>query len=138
MEVIMNTKGRNISIWKIGQIPEEYKGKGAYIYDIEPIPILTHKWKAVIEAYQVKLTVTIQNLGTATAYNAHIFAGFDAGGAMVWNAKQSEPFTLSPNYKITQTIYLDIPRGKHTRLLIQIVHNGYSVDQSHSSWFNTN
>jgi len=123
--------------WQIGELPPEFEGEAAYIYDIVPVPILTHDWEAMTKGFYVELIVTVENWGTATAYDAYILAGFDAGGGMLWNPEESAPFDLEPDYSITVTLYLSVPRDKYTRLVVQIVDDGYAVDESYSEWFNT-
>ena len=83
------------------------------------------------------LTITVENLGTDTATDIYIYAAFDASGDMVWNAEESQHFDLGPDQSITITMQLDIPEGEYTRLLVQIVDDGYSVDKSYSEWFDT-
>jgi predicted transglutaminase-like cysteine proteinase len=125
--------------WEIGELPTEYREAAAYIYDIAPVPILTHDWNAESYWYNNKmgLTVTVENLGTETATDIYIYAAFDAGGDMVWNPEESQHFNLGPDQSITQTLQLSIPEGEHTRLIVQIVDNRYSVDTSYSEWFDT-
>jgi hypothetical protein len=123
--------------WKIGEIPDEYKGETAHIYDIVPTPILTHNWTTTASGWHVTLEVTVNNRGTAVANDAYILAGFDAGNGMLWNIEKSSLFDLDPGYSKTITLTLDEPRGKHTRLVVQIVDDGYAVDESHSEWFDT-
>jgi hypothetical protein len=124
--------------WEIGDLPAEYEDESAYIYDITPVPILTHDWSA--ESYwpnKMSLTVTVENLGTETATDIYIYAAFDAGGDMVWNSRESQRFDLGTDQSITITMQLDVPQGEYTRLIVQIVDDGYSTDQSYSEWFET-
>jgi len=123
--------------WGIGDIPEEYQGVKAYLYDMTPAPILTHAWTARGEGSVVKLEVTVQNLGSAGAYGVYVLAGFDAGEGVLWNAQQCLPFQLLINERITVTFSLDVPPGKHTRLVVQIIDGGYAVDESYSEWIDT-
>ena len=123
--------------WEIGQLPPEYTGKTAHIYDIVPVPILTHTWESSSSGYNIDLAVTVKNLGTATADGVYIYAGFDAGNNMTWNTKESTTFDLAPDQSIVIHIALNSPKDKHTRLRVQIVYNNYSVDQSYSTWFDT-
>jgi predicted transglutaminase-like cysteine proteinase len=123
--------------WKIGELPSEYVGKSARIYAIVPVSILTGKWEATPEGYYYKLRVTVQNPGTASAQDVYVQAGFDAGNGLFWNLKQSTTFNLEPNYWITVTIYTTPPINQHTRLIVQIVDDGYAVDRSYSEWFDT-
>ena len=123
--------------WVVGEIPPEYEGESAYIYDMVPVPILTQKWEATTQVYKYRLVVTVENLGTATAQDVYIQAGFDAGNSMFWNSQESTTFDLAPGYSITVTIFLTPPSNQHTRLMVQIVDDGYSVDRSYSEWFDT-
>jgi len=123
--------------WRIGQLPEQYKDTPASIRPMIPTPILTHEWKARGKGISAEMEVVVQNLGSATAHNVFIFAGFDAGDSKLWNAKKSETFILPVGQQITVTFNLRIPLNKHTRLVIQIVDDGYAVDNSYSKWFDT-
>ena len=124
--------------WAIGELPSEYTEESATIYDIVPVPILTQDWSAEsTRANKTTLTITVENLGTETATDVYIYAAFDAGNDMVWNAEESQLFDLYPDQSITITMQLDTPHGEYTRLIVQIVDNGYSADTSYSEWFDT-
>ena len=123
--------------WAIGQIPDQYKAAKANIYDMTPVPILTHNWTATGKGSVVELQVTVSNLGSVAALGIYIFAGFDAGNNQVWNPEQSSPFQLGVDEKVTVSISLKVPYAKHTRLVIQVVYGGYAVDRSYSEWFDT-
>lgn len=124
--------------WEIGELPAEYTGESAYIYDIKPTPILTHDWEASTSWFnKLDMTVTVENLGTATAYDVYIYAAFDAGGDMVWNPEESQSFDLAPDQSITISMQLNVPKSEYTRIIVQIVDDGYSADKSYSEWFDT-
>lgn len=123
--------------WGIGEIPDEYKTARATVYEMKPVPILTHTWKSSGGAGTTDLRVEVTNLGSAAADGVYVFAGFDAGDNQVWNSQRSPEFHVGVDEKVTVTMTLKIPYGKHTRILVQIVYNGYAVDDSYSEWFDT-
>ena len=124
--------------WEIGELPPEYEVPSASIYDIAPVPILTADWSAQSSSFgKTSLTITVENLGTAAATEVYIYAAFDAGGDMAWNAEESELFDLGIDQSITISMQLDTPRNEYTRLIVQIVDDGYAVDTSYSEWFDT-
>ena len=127
----------NYTGWGIGMIPEEYEDTKTKIFDMAPTPILTHAWSATGKGSVVELEVRAENLGSATAYDVHVLAGFDAGGGKSWNAEESGSFQLPIDSQITIKFNLRVPLGEHTRLVIQIVDDGYAVDESFSEWFDT-
>jgi hypothetical protein len=121
--------------WEIGELPEEYNGVGATLYPMIPVPILTHNWTVEAEGLFAELKVTVQNLGTSTAKDVYVYAGFAAGNDQTWNHQESALFDLGVNESIVVTFYLTPPLGVHTRLMVQIVYDGYAVDESYSTWF---
>ena len=123
--------------WGVGQCPEEYQGAYAYYHVLTPTPILVHTWSATGKGSIVELEVIVQNLGSAIADDVYIFAGFDAGEDMFWNIQESELFDVGVNQQVIVKLYLQIPFGEYTRLGIQIVDDGYAMDESYSDWFNT-
>ncbi len=123
--------------WEIGQIPDTYKDNAAQIFSMTPVPILTHSWEVEGKSPYAELKVKVENLGSAAAENVYVYAGFDAGDNKSWNSKSSQPFTLGVNGSVVSTLYLTPPINKHTRLLIQIVYQGYAVEESYSKWFDT-
>ena len=123
--------------WGIGQLPEEYENTSAIIYPMIPTPVLTHDGSVKGIGDIVQVEVKVYNLGTAPANNVSVLAGFDAGNGMLWNGKESQPFTLGVNQKVTIKLSLIIPVDKHTRLVIQIGIDNVLVDESHTEWFNT-
>jgi len=123
--------------WLLGKIPEEYANAVATIYDMVPVPILTHEWTSSGVGSRLSVSVVVHNQGSAAASDVHVFAGFDAGDDQVWNSEQSQPFELDIGQEVTVTITLRVPDGKHTRLVVQIVDDGHAVDESHSEWFDS-
>jgi hypothetical protein len=130
----LETTGDN---WRIGEIPDEYKNASAKIYPMKPVPILTHTWTSTWKDGYVELLIEVSNLGSAVADGVYVFAGFDAGDNKVWNSEQSPLFQVGIDGKVTVTMSLKVPYDKHTRVLVQVVYNGYSVDDSYSEWFDT-
>ncbi|MFC2069202.1 hypothetical protein ACFLTP_09400 [Chloroflexota bacterium] len=123
--------------WGVGQMPEELVGVKAEIYDLTPTPIITHDWNGTIGRDSAELEITLQNLGSQLAYDVYIIVGFDADGDKLWNTQESDHFDLPTNQDMIITMKLQVPLEKHTRIVIQIIHNGYAVDKSHSEWFDT-
>jgi hypothetical protein len=124
--------------WGIGKLPEEYKGVEASIYQLIPTPILTHEWEVIgTQGNYLILEVKVYNQGTATANNVSVHAGFDAGDNKWWNSEESDPTQLEAGWKSTIKLYLRVPLNEHTRLVIKIVLDGYSVEKSYSKWFDT-
>ena len=130
----IETTGEN---WGIGELSEEYNNSSAYIHPMISVPILTHDWTSKGNSFTLELKVTVNNLGSAMAEGVYVYAGFDAGNDQSWNHKESSLFDLGVNESVVATIYLTPPLGVHTRLVIQIVYDGYAVDQSYSEWFDT-
>lgn len=121
--------------WQIGELPVAYEGESADIYDIVPVPILAHEWEATTEANYVNLTVTVENRGAEGAVGTYVCAGFHAGGGNLWNPEESVSRDLAPGHRMTVTMQLLVPRDKYTRLVVQVVDDGYAVDESYSEWF---
>jgi len=130
----VETTGEN---WGIGELPEEYENIGATVRPMIPVPILTHDGSLKGRGYIAEVEVKVSNLGTASANNVTVLAGFDAGGKMVWNSQESQPFNIGATQEATVKLNLMIPYGKHTRLIIQISIDDVLVDESHTDWFDT-
>lgn len=130
----IETTGNN---WRIGVLPEEYKGAQANVYSLIPVPIVTHTGNFTADGMLTSVNLVVSNLGTAAADNVTVLVGFDAGSDTLWNAEQCEPFVLGPDEKSVVKLQLKVPRGKLTRLVIRILVNGVLADDSHSVWFNT-
>jgi hypothetical protein len=124
--------------WEIGEMPPEYAEETAYIYEMEPTPIITHDWQATIQGNRLTLIVEVKNSGTSAARLIKVYGAFDAGGDSVWNPVESEPFNLNIGASATVQIELEAPPGEHTRLIIGVMGaEGYMLDQSYSEWFDT-
>lgn len=123
--------------WGIGDCPEELQSASAYLYGMRPIPILTHDWSAASQGSIAELDVIVENLGTAIADDVYIHAGLDAGNDLFWNIEESELFDIGIDGRVTVRLYLQIPLGRYTRIWVQIIDDGYCVDESYSEWFNT-
>jgi hypothetical protein len=124
--------------WEIGEMPPEYEGGAAFIFEMEPTPIITHDWQATIQGTRLNLIVEVKNSGTSAARLIKVYGAFDAGDDNVWNPVDSEPFNLNIGASTTVQIELEAPPDKHTRLIIGVIGTeGYLLDQSFSEWFDT-
>jgi hypothetical protein len=130
----VETTGEN---WGIGQIPDVYAGKSAYIYPMDPVPILSHEWAISTEGNYLVLKVTATNYGSAKAEGVYIYAGFDAGIDKAWNPELSPTFDLDIGESKIATLYLVPPYNKYTRLVVQIIYGGFAVEESYSKWIST-
>ena len=120
---------------RIGIVPDDYKGQAAYIYDFSPRPIVTHTWNGQRVRSAYHLRIQIENHGAAAVDGLTVLAGFDAGNEQMWNATASAPFSLAARATAEVELTLEIPAYDHTRLLVFVVHEGFALDQSQSSWF---
>lgn len=124
--------------WEIGEIPDEYKPENAYLYPLLPVLVLVHDWLASQERSKLTLDVTVVNEGTALAEGCKVWAAFDAGDDSVWNQIESEAFNLNYGKNVTIRLVLDVPRNKHTRLIVGVLDSDdYLIDESYSEWFDT-
>jgi hypothetical protein len=124
--------------WQIGELPKDYKGLKATIYPLIPTPILTHEWEVIgSQGFYIILEVKVHNQGTAAVNNVYVEAGFDAGNNKWWNSEQSNIMQIEAGWMYTVKLYLRVPFDEHTRLLVHIVMDGYTVDESYSKWFDT-
>ncbi|UCC16234.1 MAG: hypothetical protein JSU58_07620 [Dehalococcoidales bacterium] len=124
--------------WGIGQLPDVYRNASAYVFPMVPTPVITHEWSAVNQEFYTELTVTVTNLGSATAYDVYVYTGFDAGNDQIWGAQQSNTIDLEPGMESATTLIIQPPPpGNHTRLIVQIVMGEYCVSESYSQWFDS-
>jgi len=123
--------------WEIGKIPDAYTGRQAKILTMTPTPIFTHSWETEPDGRYLEFIANVENLGTAAAEDVYVSVGFDAGNNLIWNQEKSEEFTIGINGSAEVTLYLTPPLNKYTRLKVQIVYQGYAVDESYSEWFDT-
>ncbi len=130
----LETTGEN---WGLGEIPDEYQDTQAKIYDLQPVPIITHDWESTGRVGYADLSIIVSNLGTAAARDVYVFAGFDAGSGQVWNSVKSDLFDIDLGQTAILNLSLKVPYGVHTRIIVQVIDDGYAVDNSYSDWINT-
>lgn len=124
--------------WGIGDLPEEYEGCSAHVYAMNPAPIITHEWSAGSGGSFLELQVVVSNIGSGTASNVVVMAGYDAGNDKLWNPAVSDTFDLEVGMKMMLTMHLRPPPPDiHTRLVVQVGMGGYNVSESHSVWVDT-
>ncbi len=121
---------------RIGMVPEEYQGQGAYIYDFSPRPIITHEWTGQRTNDTYEIHVTVENHGQVEVEECSVLAGFYAGEDHFWHRVESESFTLAPGDAVHVTLTLPVPHTADTRLLMYIVQGDKAIASSTSQWFN--
>ncbi|MEG6615612.1 hypothetical protein V6C27_04120 [Peptococcaceae bacterium 1198_IL3148] len=123
--------------WGIGNLPDEYRGQKAKILPLISRPVITHSWKSQGTPQGYKVTVTLNNEGTAVANNTKVYVAFDAGNGMVYDQAYSEPISIPPQTKQDITINLKYPKSVKTRIIVKIVVDDKLVQQSQSDWWQT-
>ena len=123
--------------WRMGELPQNYRFVPAHVCGIEPIPVLTHNWTTKTLGGSVILNVTVENSGAIAADDVCVWVGFETGEGQWLNAEASRYFALPSGCSTTVRLTLKIPPDTHTRLLVQIIDDGWAVDSSQSYWFDT-
>jgi hypothetical protein len=124
--------------WKLGELPEKYKGVSANILDLVPRPVYFCTWSYPSWRDYIPLTVTVENRGSASAEDVVVHAGCDAGDNKVWNQVKSASFAIPVDKKATVQLSLTPPKGQHTRVVVWVTSGDTTVHQSFgSSWFDT-
>jgi len=125
--------------WAVGQIPPEYKDASASIYPMIPVAIVHTDWKFSWRGTTGTITINVKNIGTAALSQFYVTAAFDAGNNMVWNKVKSDTVDLAPDGSATFTLNYNVPTGKHTRMIVQVIdsNKNISLDTTYSDWFNT-
>ncbi|GAH77898.1 unnamed protein product [marine sediment metagenome] len=123
--------------WSIGELPQNYRFVPAYVCGIEPIPVLTHNWTTKIRGGSVILDVTVENSGAIAADDVCVWVGLEAGEGQWLNSETSRYFALPSGCSTTVSLTLKISPDMRTRLLVQIIDDGWAVDSSQSYWFDT-
>lgn len=122
---------------RIGLVPENYATDLAYLYHIDPVPVIDHSWEVTVDDGSYHLEVLVENLGTAASETLNVLAGFDASQGSLWNASRSRTFRLEPGASDSVHVELQSPRGQRTRLMVYVVEGERSIDSSRSQWFDT-
>ncbi|MEM2139881.1 hypothetical protein [Nitrososphaera sp.] len=136
----VETTGEN---WQIGELPEEYRGTTADLYPLTAKPTITFRWESELVDYSnsyatYKILITINNEGSAAAKNLKTWTAFDAQQAgKVWKQITTDPIDLEAGGTYYWEITLSPPRGKDTRLHIQVYGDNFSTIESTSKWFKT-
>ncbi len=123
--------------WSIGELPQTYRFTPAYVYGIEPIPVLTHHWTTKIRGGSVILNVTVENSGAIAADDVCVWVGLESGEGQWLNSETSRYFALPSGCSTTVSLTLKIPPDTRTRLLVQIIDDGWAVGSSQSYWFDS-
>jgi len=122
--------------WTIGELPPDYVGTKAMLFELKPIPILTHSWTSHWSGSDLILSIKVRNVGTATATGYHVEAGLDAGGGQWRNVQSSDAFSIAMGKDLNLTLTVKPTKGYHTRIIVCVVSSdGISVDKSYSEWF---
>jgi len=123
--------------YNIGDCPDQHLTT-AYLYELSPMPVITHSWTASWNRRKLDILVNVTNQGTTIAEGYKVWMAFDAGNEKVWNPVESDSFNLQFGKTIAINLTLDLPQDRHTRLIVYIVHpDGYYVSNSFSKWFDT-
>ena len=125
--------------WEVGVLPEAHQGQAATIYPILPVPICTHDWTGSILNHKLTIVANIQNVGTAEARNIKLFVAYEGKEDEIWNPTESAFINLATGEETTLMLELNEPRHVHARILIRLIDPwGNIIDESHSTWYDTN
>jgi hypothetical protein len=124
--------------WEIGEVPEEHQGESAFVYPVQPVPIITHGWTASTLRRRVTLVADVQNVGTAEATGVKLFAAFELEDGLFLNPVQSNFFDLGVGEETTVMLEFTEPPNMYARIVVRILDPfGFVMDESNSAWFDT-
>lgn len=127
----------------VGSIPDDYVGLSSEVtvYPLSSRPLLYQEWQnGSIIIYSgtergdfVKVSVIIQNLGTETARNFVVEAGFYMSDGVRLNYDTSTVFSLGPFMKKRITFSVNIPKDHLTWFKTKIYLDGIVVNEEESA-----
>jgi hypothetical protein len=122
----------------LGFIPNGYKSlSNLTVYPISSRPLLFHNWKnsslTNFNDELVKVTLIVENLGSATAENVLVKGGFYTQYGLELNPKTSVISLLKPMMKEEITFTVDIPPGLTTWFKTRIYLDNEVVDEQESA-----
>ena len=126
----------------LGFIPYGYKSlSNLTVYPISSRPLLFHNWKnnslTIFTNTElgdfVKITLIVENLGSATAENVLVKGGFYTQNGSELNAKTDIITSLKPMMKEEITLTVDIPKGVSTLFKTKIYLDNKVVDEQESA-----
>jgi len=127
---------------KLGFIPTEYRdGENLTVYPISSRPLFTHEWKngtitILKETYLgdlAKVTLFVENLGSATAEDFFVTAGFYTQDDLEINVETETISSLKPGMKKKITLLIDIPQNTETWFKTKVYMEGEIVDEKDSA-----
>ncbi len=113
--------------WKLGQIPDKFKGMSATIMDLIAHPVYICTWSYPSWSGYIPVTINVENRGSAAAGNVVVHAGCDAGNNQVWNQVRSSSFDIPVDGKATVQLNITPPRGQHTRVVVWVTSGDTTV-----------
>ena len=119
--------------FQVGDIPSNYRDAPAFLYELEPVSVITHDWNGKVFLNTAELEVSIENLGTVDANGIYVYAGFYPDGDMQWNPVESQRFDLAMGQSATVNLTLQLPVNRYARLIIEVVDEEDVVDERHYS-----
>ena len=124
--------------WKIGQVPEKFRGVSAKVIELTPKPVFYCRWSYPSWQGYIPVNVTVENRGSLAADGVVVHAGCDAGSDKVWNQMKTSSFSIPVDQKATVQLSLVPPRGQHTRVVVWVTEGDRTVHKSYSDqWFDT-
>jgi hypothetical protein len=132
----LETTGENFIV---GKVPAEYQGIKPELDWVFALPVFDTHFNYSARGASGTITVTTTNISAFLLDKGYVQVAFDSGnGDTVWNMVKSETFSLAPDATKTVTLSLNVPQGKHTRLLVGVTHSRFWVlDTVYSRWFDT-
>ncbi len=127
----VETTGGN---WKIGEIPEEFESSPITVRELEPVPVLVHSWSATARGTRVDVNVTVENVGTAAAEDVRVRCYFETAEG-IYGGLTSDAIALSPSSRGVFRLKMSAPGDGETRLIVEVLMNGFRVDESKSEPF---
>ncbi len=131
----LETTGAN---WKIGEMPEEYRGEVPKIRYIVPKPFFDINWSTRLVEFGKNITyminVSLMNIGSAKSENTKIWVAFDDTNETVFDQKTSDGFDLDIERAVTRSFTLDVPVNSHTRLHVAVWADNAQMQNFYSTW----
>jgi predicted transglutaminase-like cysteine proteinase len=124
----------------LGKIPSEYEGlSNITVYPISSRPLLIHSWKNATRITMstgvdyVRVTMIIENLGTAAASDVKVRGAFYDNTSQVYNQEIMSIPSIAVGDKRMVELSIDVPSLVSSTLKTQLYLNGVMVDEREST-----
>lgn len=120
--------------WKVGQIPDKYKGENIEVFKVESKPIITMTFKVSYTDQDAKFSIKVTNIGDRPSFNLLVRSALDPEDGYIYNSQEKTISRIEPSETVEISLSNKMMNEPRFKFQVACLDQGQLLVRRYTDW----